>query len=188
MEDTVPVLDQRKLSGRKSEANTIPTQEDQPSQYHQDAPKVEVVEAGSMIDSNLTAPSAMPPPTTPIVPTGPAKSATGPPAVVTSPRGPGFGRGFGRGYSNYGPASRGRGFVPSFDNSSRPKSSPTIEQPIQKPPAPKGLGVEGAPTGPKALRQPPSSVNVRPPQDAGFSIVGRASAQPRVNGSHVTSR
>ena len=188
VEDTVPVLDQQELSEEETEARTIPMQEHKPSQLQQVLPKEKMDEAATLIDNNITASSAMPPPTTPNVPTGPAKSATGAAAVVTSPRGPSFGRGFGRGFSNYGPASRGRGFVPAFDSSSRPKPSPTIEQPIQKLPVSKGLGVEGAPTGPKALRQPPSTTNVKPAQDAGFSIVGRASAQPRVNGPHVISR
>ena len=131
-----------------------------------------------------TIPSGMPPPPSPIIPTGPAAYHTDQ-SVNTSPRGRGAGRPYGRGVDyRTGSYGRGSGYHPN-GNINHGQPIPPVVKPIVPPVAPKGLGVEGAPKAPKALREGQPNTGIR-----GFSIVGRASAaaQARPNGSSTRKR
>ena len=135
----------------------------------------------SIVPIDTAIPSTMPPPPSPIIPTGPAAFHADS-STDTSPRGRGGSRGFGRGI-DYRALSlgRGTGFLPN-GNISHSQPAPAVKAP---PVAPKGLGVEGAPTGPKALREGLPNTGIK-----GFSIVGRASAaaQARPNGTATARR
>ena len=128
----------------------------------------------------------------PAVPLGPAALYSGDAFQDHAPRGRGAGRGFYRGATDYRGVFRGRGsgfhpngngvhssVVPSFSSGVFPGVVPA---------EPKGLGVEGAPKGPKALREGLPNTGMR--GGRGFSIVGRASAaaQSRPNGSARSRR
>lgn len=133
-------------------------------------------------------PQVMAPPSAPAIPTGPASQRYDF-SSVTNSRGRGFGRGFVRGASDYRSLPLGRGLQASTELATRPSSIPP-EQSVSPPSEPKGLGVEGAPKAPKALRQGFPNTGMRPPQDTGFSIVGRASAaaQAHSNGHSKSNR
>jgi len=135
----------------------------------------------------------MPPPTGPAAPLGPAALYKG----DISQEFPGRGRGGGRGYFRGGPdfrggfRGRGSGFMTNgIGASSAPNglSTPASDFPVVVPVEPKGLGVEGAPKAPKALREGLPNTGIR--GGRGFSIVGRASvaAQGRSNGSRRSRR
>ncbi|KAL9047075.1 MAG: hypothetical protein Q9214_000256 [Letrouitia sp. 1 TL-2023] len=132
-------------------------------------------------------PSSMLPPPSPL------KSQASPTAPLAeqsydyASRGRGGGRGIFRGTGDFRGAGRGRGtgILPNTNHvpsNSQPSHVPTIP-----PSEPKGLGVEGAPTGPKAMREGLPNTGMR--GGRGFSIIGRASTavQPRSNG-HARSR
>ncbi|KAI1609626.1 hypothetical protein EDD36DRAFT_478051 [Exophiala viscosa] len=77
----------------------------------------------------------------------------------------------GRGHGRF--SSRGRGSM------SQPNGhfAPSVK-PFTPPTEPKGAGVVGAPTGPRAMREPPAAPAARPASRAastGFQIMGRAS-------------
>lgn len=142
----------------------------------------------SKLDSMPAATTAMLPPPSPVVPTGPAalSSADQTPTQDYSPRGRG------RGYhvvgvgSRGGSRGRGSGFLPNgisvYAPSEQPSSTPAVSPIVPK--EPKGLGVVGAPTGPKAMRETVSSNGGK-----GFSIVGRASAAAQAHAhGHTRSR
>lgn len=124
----------------------------------------------ALVESAAPIPSAMLPPPSPIAPTGPAAFRAADPSLDISPRGRGFSRGPHRGFEPRG-GSYGRGSFAPNSNINHAYPAPLAAKPIAPPTAPKGLGVEGAPTGPKALREGQPNTGVR-----GFSIVGRASA------------
>jgi hypothetical protein len=133
--------------------------------------------------------NAMPPPTQPI-PLGPASQYSGDHSQDYGSRGRGSGRGYFRGSSEYRGALRGRG---SNFHSNLTIVSPTpfppaaAEKAVIAPAEPKGLGVEGAPKAPKALREGLPNTGIR--GGRGFSIAGRAASGPqaRANG-HIRSR
>ena len=132
------------------------------------------------IDTSASVPlPLMMPPPSPMIPTGPSALNADQP-LDTSPRGRGAGRGF-YGSPDYRGGSRGRGSGYPSHNGFPRVNAPTVK-PVVPPSAPKGLGVEGAPKAPKALRE---GQGIK-----GFSIVGRASAvaQTRPNGSRATKR
>ena len=136
------------------------------------------------LESNVTIPSTAMPPPSPIIPTGPAALYTADQSL-TSPRGRGYGRGFHRGTDHRGGLhGRGSGFL-ADSNLPRPQPTPSVVKPIIPPVEPKGLGVEGAPKAPKALREGQPNTGIK-----GFSIVGRASAaaQARPSGSAANKR
>lgn len=142
----------------------------------------------SIITANST---AMPPPTQPI-PLGPAAQYSGEHSQEYGSRGRGSGRGYFRGSSEYRGALRGRGsslhsnlsIAPAAAVSPQPAAA---EKVVVAPTEPKGLGVEGAPKAPKALREGLPNTGIR--GGRGFSIVGRAASGPqaRANG-HARSR
>ena len=134
--------------------------------------------------------STMPPP--PVV-TAPSNqmSPTKEPSVAQNFIFRGRGRGYSRGGFDFRGGLRGRGSgypTSGIVGHSSPQSLSTSSKPIIPPTEPKGLGVVGAPTGPKALREGSASAPLR--GGRGFSIVGRASAaaQARVNGRAVSRR
>lgn len=132
-------------------------------------------------DNNATIHSTMMPPPSPMIPTGPAANQP----LDTSPRGRGAGRGFHRGVEyRAGSHGRGSGYIPN-SSFTHVQTTPLVVKPIVPPVVPKGLGVEGAPKAPKALRDGQQNTNLK-----GFSIVGRASAatQSRPNGNTATKR
>ena len=136
-------------------------------------------------ESNTTMSSAMPPPPSNLViPTGPAAYNTDQ-SMDSSPRGRGTGRPYSRGVDyRAGSHGRGSGYFPNGSINIIQPTAP-ISKPVGPPVAPKGLGVEGAPKAPKALRDGQPNTGLR-----GFSIVGRASAaaQARPNGTTATKR
>ncbi len=137
------------------------------------------------VDPNaVTAPTMMPPPG-PNIPTGPAALYGEESPLDTSLRGRGAGRGHFRGI-DYRAGSQGRGSGYISNNSlSRAQSFTSPVKPIVPTTELKGLGVEGAPKGPKAFREGPPNNAAK-----GFSIAGRASAtvQARANGVVPTER
>ena len=98
------------------------------------------------------------------------------------PRGRANSRGFYRGAGDFRGIGRGRGagYLPNGHTNN--------VAPISAPVEPKGLGVEGAPKGPKAMREGLPNTGIR--GGRGFSIVGRASAaaQSRSNVYATKSR
>ena len=129
-------------------------------------------------DSAAVTSTSMPPPPSPVVPTGPA-------ALSPTEQPPHYeygSRGRGRGYHGVsavhrgGSRGRGTGFLPNGNSvhtsSGRSPSAPLVSPVV--PTEPKGLGVEGAPKGPKAMMEGFSSNGIN--GGKGFSIVGRASA------------
>lgn len=108
-----------------------------------------------------------------------------------SARGRGSGRRFSRGASDFRTSSRGRGgpgYLPNGHTNHILSASQPAQTPVIPPTEPKGLGVEGAPKGPKAMRDGVPSSGLR--GGRGFSIVGRASAatQGRPNGEAESQR
>ena len=132
-----------------------------PTTYQDDDPAVQEVASAPFEPKTIQPP--MPPPSAPL---GPAAQ------FADVNRDYGFrGRGHGR------MSSRGRG---SFHGTNGHSFSPIKagpEPPFQPPTEPKGTGVIGAPTGPKAMRAPPVNAPAAPLRDrgGGFQIVGRAS-------------
>ena len=119
-------------------------------------------------------PAGIPPPF-PTIPLGPAALYTQDHSLDSSGRGKGSSRGFYRGSSEIRGGYRGRGvgYVPN-GNGTPMQAPPAATLPPVPPAEPKGLGVEGAPKGPKALREGLPNTSIRGTR--GFSIVGRASA------------
>ena len=136
------------------------------------------------------------PPPSPAIPLGPAAHYSQNHSQDYAVRGRGSGRGFYRGASDIRGGYRGRGSGPlpngNSSHSITNHSAPLMESPAVIPVEPKGLGVEGAPKAPKALRD--GLPNTGPRGGAaggrGFSIVGRASAaaQVRPNGNARSRR
>ena len=130
------------------------------------------------------------PPPSPAIPLGPAAHYSQNHSQEFSVRGRGSIRGFYRGATDTRGGFRGRGAgpVPNGHNvySNVAQSIPTSETSASIPAALKGLGVEGAPKGPKAFRDGLPNTGLRGGLvgGRGFSIVGRASAaaQARPNG------
>ena len=134
------------------------------------------------VDTSASNPPTMMPPPSPMIPTGPS-ALHADQALDTSPRGRGAGRGF-YGSPDYRGGSRGRGSAYPPHNSF-PRVTPPVVKAVVPSNAPKGLGVEGAPKAPKALREGQVNTGIK-----GFSIVGRASvaAHSRPNDSTATRR
>ena len=154
----------------------------------------DVEEANSnIIPNSITAANstAMPPPTQPI-PLGPAAQYPGDHSQEYGSRGRGSGRGYFRGSSEYRGALRGRGSSLhsnlSIATAATPPQFAAIEKVVIAPAEPKGLGVEGAPKAPKALREGLPNTGIR--GGRGFSIVGRATngTQTHTNGQARSRR
>ena len=132
-------------------------------------------------------PATMPPPF-PTIPLGPAALYNQDHSLDSSGRGRGAGRGYYRGSSEFrgGYRGRGGGYLPNgnSNHSSPMQAPPTTTLPPTTPAEPKGLGVEGAPKGPKALREGLPNTSIR--GGRGFSIVGRASAAAHAKPNGVT--
>ena len=151
-----------------------------------------VPEVSDAISPIVSAPtSAMLPPPSPAIPTGPA-------AHHAPDQSQGFefgirgrGRGYHRGSFDYRGGARGRGsnHLTNGHSTHVPNGliHPAPPAPPVAPAEPKGLGVEGAPKGPKALREGLPNTGIR--GGRGFAIVGRASAvaHARSNG-HAKSK
>ena len=122
--------------------------------------------------------TSMPPPMGPAIPQGPSAKYSQETLQDQSGWGRGAGRGFHRGAANGRGEYRGRGaaYIPNgiAIHSSPTSISPSGKFPPVAPIIPKGLGVEGAPTGPKALREGLPNTGIR--GGRGFSIAGRAYA------------
>ncbi|KAI9723350.1 MAG: hypothetical protein M1812_001234 [Candelaria pacifica] len=132
-------------------------------------------------------------PTGPAPPLGPAALYHNDASQNFAFRGRGSTRGYSRGTADYRGGFRGRGanYIANGINSATVKTSPTQSTPITSfpsiapvaPPEPKGLGVDGAPKAPKALREGLPNTGLR--GGRGFSIVGRAGYAN--TGTHVAS-
>jgi hypothetical protein len=145
-----------------------------PTSYEDVTPPIQETSSAA-VESEATEIS-MPPPSAPL----------GPAAQFADPaRDYGFrGRGHGR------LPSRGRGAFHAINGHQispvKPPSAPPFKAPIE----PKGTGVVGAPTGPKAMRTPAVNSPVHPVRGrgGGFQIVGRASMTPRGSMSVVSEK
>ncbi|EXJ87294.1 hypothetical protein A1O3_04253 [Capronia epimyces CBS 606.96] len=84
---------------------------------------------------------------------------------------------------DFGFRSRGHGRFPSRGRGMMPMSNGRPASPVKphtQAPALKGVGVIGAPTGPRAMREPPAPARSASRSAAtGFQIMGRASMAPR---------
>jgi len=172
-EDTKPAPIETVVSADREEPATFPTQLDD-----------------EMAISPMT---LMPPPSAPAAPLGPAALYRGDGSQDFAGRGRAGGRGHFRGGPELRGGLRGRGGGFASNGTGPPsavngQSIPTADFPGVVPVEPKGLGVEGAPKAPKALREGLPNTGIR--GGRGFSIVGRASvaAQGRVNGSRRSRR
>ena len=199
--EAVPVVQQAEISSPKAidiaeearapdpKVQSKPPEEDiQPAPIQtntiDDPSKPKDENASSFAVSAAT--SAMPPPPSPSVPTGPSATLSHESSAFTSLQSRGVGRGFSRGAPEFRGGLHGRGFTRIPNGEMAHATAPQPPEKTLKPPIePKGLGVAGAPTGPKALRQASQNVSVK--QDTGFSIVGRASAA-RANGDARAKR
>ena len=133
----------------------------------------------TLVKNESTPQSTMMPPPSAAIPTGPAADHQ---SLDMAPRGRGGGRGYHGGVPfRAGSQGRGSGYIP---NNSIPHVQPTpsVAKPNIPPVETKGLGVEGAPKAPKALREAQPNNAIR-----GFSIAGRASAAPQVRPSDHAS-
>lgn len=145
----------------------------------------------SQISNAVGTPSAMMPPPTPTIPLGPAALYSVEQSHDFGSRGRGVGRGLHRGAADYRGGLRGRGAGFSSSSVGPPSASaqsiPSADIPVIAPTEPKGLGVEGAPKAPKALREGLPNTSMR--GGRGFAIIGRGSntTPARPNG-HARSR
>ena len=143
----------------------------------------------SKLQSTKSVPSSVMPPPAQVVPIGPAALYANDQNQDYASRGRVAGRGSYRGV-DYRGGLRGRGSGIHPNGVVQPASAqptPAVDLPIILPPEPKGLGVEGAPKAPKALRDGLPNTGMR--GGRGFSIIGRASTtiQIQPNG-HIKSR
>ena len=134
--------------------------------------------------------SAMPPPPVAVAPSNQV-SPTSETSLNQSFSFRGRGRGSYRGGFETRGSIRGRGSYSLVNNVgpiSPTQSLPASQKAAIPPVEPKGLGVQGAPKGPKALREGTPAAAVR--GGRGFSIVGRASAvtQARTNARETSRR
>lgn len=139
--------------------------------------------------SAVTANTMMPPPTPTVPQASHSSSLSDEKAYEYNARGRANGRNYPKGPSDFRGVGRGHGSVYSHHDTAnhvRPGSQPA-PPPVAAPLEPKGVGVEGAPKGPKAMREGLPNTGIR--GGRGFSIVGRAAsaAHGRPNG-HVRSR
>lgn len=145
----------------------------------------------SQVNGTAITSSALMPPPIQTIPLGPAAlySMDHPQEFAT--RGRGVGRGLHRGTSDHRNGLRGRNSSFSSSGLVSPLPSvqpiPAAEIPLIVPAEPKGLGVEGAPKAPKAIREGFPNTGMR---GRGFSIIGRASStlQSRPNGQARSRR
>ncbi|MCJ1283633.1 hypothetical protein MMC26_002964 [Xylographa opegraphella] len=109
--------------------------------------------------------ASMPPPVGPAIPQGPSAKYSQETPPDQSGWGRGAGRGFYRGAANSRGEYRGRGsaYIPNGNaiHASQTSMCPSGNFPPVAPIIPKGLGVEGAPTGPKALREGLPNTGIR---------------------------
>lgn len=184
-------------SALKSESTLLPELIPTPEEQDETAPietfisdDVEELSPNIITNRNTAHSTAMPPPTQPI-PLGPAAQYSGDHSQEYGSRGRGSGRGYFRGSSEYRGAIRGHGSSLHSNLNIAPLAAPpqpaAPEKVVVAPTKAKGLGVEGAPKAPKALREGLSNTGIR--GGRGFSIIGRAASgtQARANG-HARSR
>ena len=143
------------------------------------------------VNNEIGVSSSMMLPPNPVIPLGPAALYSGEQHPDYSSRGRTAGRGYHRGTPDYrgGMRGRGSGYLANSVAHQPAVMQPHIptEAPVATPAEPKGLGVEGAPKAPKALREGLPNTGIR--GGRGFSIVGRASAAAQARPSdHARSR
>ncbi|KAI4237848.1 MAG: hypothetical protein LQ349_001543 [Xanthoria aureola] len=167
---------------------------DQPLEKEKPAPietfvSDEPPEAAFVVPSSATAANTMMPPPSPAISQPPFSATSSEAPNEHGHRGRGDARRLSRGSSDFRGVGRGRGapFVPNGITNHATSASQSIPMPTTAPTEPKGVGVIGAPKGPKAMREGLPNTGIR--GGRGFSIVGRASiaAHGRTNGS-VRSR
>ncbi|KAL8878663.1 MAG: hypothetical protein Q9198_003576 [Flavoplaca austrocitrina] len=146
-------------------------------------------EAEPSASMSATTTTTMMPPPSPAISHPPFSAVSSEAPHEYGYRGRGDARRLSRGSSDFRGGSRGRGapFVPNGIAHHAISPSQPSPMPIVAPTEPKGVGVLGAPKGPKAMREGLPNTGIR--GGRGFSIVGRASvaAHARTNGS-VPSR
>ena len=154
------VAEKKSVSSDEAEA-IQPIRALSPTTYEDDIPFTEEVASVALEPEVIELP--MPPPSAPL----------GPAAQFADPaRDYGF---RGRGHSRM--SSRGRGSFHAINGHPISPVKPAPAPPFKAPVEPKGTGVAGAPTGPKAMRAPAVSGPVPPVRGrgGGFQIFGRAS-------------
>ncbi len=182
----VPELQVSNQSKAEPETESVPREEEErPAPIQTYISEEPASEDTPTVHSNVVVPPTMLPPPNPIVPTGPAAFHAADQSMDISPRGRGYGRGFDRGFHRGGSHGRGSYLPNGNGNISHAQAVPPVVKPFVPPAAPKGLGVEGAPKGPKALREGQRNTGIRD-----FTNTGRASAttHARPNGASVTKR
>ncbi|KAL8735182.1 MAG: hypothetical protein Q9166_001058 [cf. Caloplaca sp. 2 TL-2023] len=146
-------------------------------------------EAALVAPSSAIAVNTMMPPPSPAISQPPVSATSSEAAYEYGFRGRGGPRRLSRGSSDFRGVGRGRGQAHLINGNTNHTISPSqIPPPLNAPSEPKGIGVVGAPKGPKAMREGLPNTGIR--GGRGFSIVGRASvvaAHGRTNGS-VRSR
>ena len=191
-EEIIPEITDPAVLDAEIKISDIPVAEPAPKEEEEEKPAPiqtfmsdeEPKAEAPVAESETNGRSTMLPPPSPMIPTGPASFHANQ-SLDISPRGRGASRGFSRGI-DYRPGLHGRGAAYLANgNINNVQSIPPVVKPVVPPVAPKGLGVEGAPKAPKALREGQPNTGIR-----GFSIVGRASAatQARPNGTASTKR
>ncbi|KAL8769763.1 MAG: hypothetical protein Q9209_004379 [Squamulea sp. 1 TL-2023] len=185
IEDTAPTTD-------PTQPNPLDAQESKDQQYEKEKPTpIETFVSDERSEADTSAPisantaNTMMPPPSPAMPQPPYSAASSEAPYEYGFRGRGGSRRLSRGSSDFRGVGRGRGasYLPNgITNHTIPLSQPS-SIPMTAPTEPKGVGVIGAPKGPKAMRDGLPNTGIR--GGRGFSIVGRASIAahaPRING------
>ena len=188
-----PVPEQEAIEAEVEEKKTIASETVVSGELSQRSFQGSDHRGGPRNDSQIVAaggPTSIIPPSSPRRPQITTATPTLEQGYEHTPRGRGGMRGMYRGGTDSRATGRGRGGVVLLNGHTNHISSinSSSQVPNNPPTEPKGLGVEGAPTGPKAMREGFPNNGLR--GGRGFSIIGRASAaaQPRTRGRSRSRR
>lgn len=190
-ENTVEPDNATDMSVSKEESMVVEEQHEEPKvaeakEIAQSPPTSKLNEIESKTEKPATSPTMGPPLR---IPTGPA-SQRNEFSNITSPLRQSSGRQFPRATSDRGSFDQSRDHNSHSEKHARTSSVSVSDSLISPTVEPRGLGVQGAPTAPKALRQGLPNTGIRPSMDTGIAIVGRASSfsQDHANGRRRSRR